>query len=218
MRYAMMLMLTMALGAGCGGRSGGLPGAGGGGGGAADLGAAVPLDGCVRPPGMCTYSGSCPSGTICSTLLGICQADPCCPKCEHCVGRCIQQTFLVEAITAYASADLMPPLPGRLAASVQLEYKNRASASVTGVKIKEAALILNPGKAAPVQKLDLKPVGAFSGTVGPGKTVRVSYAAKASVMGAPCNKQVSVQAMVAYGPAGVAVTATSPAFKFGCSH
>lgn len=41
-------------------------------------------DGCVRPPGGCYSSQDCAFGSSC---LG-CHADPCCPMCAVCYGRC----------------------------------------------------------------------------------------------------------------------------------
>jgi hypothetical protein len=42
------------------------------------------LDGCVRPPGGCFSTKDCPAGQECRG----CGADPCCPMCAVCYGKC----------------------------------------------------------------------------------------------------------------------------------
>ncbi|MCK5795675.1 MAG: hypothetical protein KAI47_00715, partial [Deltaproteobacteria bacterium] len=41
-------------------------------------------DACVLPPGACFSTQDCPTGWAC---VG-CAPDPCCPWCNHCMGRC----------------------------------------------------------------------------------------------------------------------------------
>ncbi len=39
---------------------------------------------CVQPPGGCYSNNDCPSGQVCKG----CGADPCCPMCAVCYGKC----------------------------------------------------------------------------------------------------------------------------------
>lgn len=68
----------------CGGRT--LPGADAG---TAEAGPAadgtLKKDACVRPPGGCFSTKDCPAGQQCKG----CGADPCCPMCAVCYGKCV---------------------------------------------------------------------------------------------------------------------------------
>ena len=178
---------------------------------------------CKKPAWICTSTAQCSAGQICSLEIGSCETDPCCPMCQHCVGRCVKHSFFARVLSASAHADLMPAVrPDFADAEVTLQLQNKGSAAVAGIKIAEGGVYIVPGKAAKVIDMKWKPQGSFSGSLAPGQTSKVlfegtSYQPPGRSAMVPCGKQVQVRLKVAQDK-GAAVWASSTAFKLQCSH
>ena len=178
---------------------------------------------CKKPAWICMSTAQCKAGQICSLEIGSCEADPCCPMCQHCVGRCVAHSFFARILSARAHADLMPSIrPDFAEAYVSLQLQNKGTKQVTGIKVTEGGIYISPGKAARVIDMKWNPSSSFSGTLAPGQTLIVeykgtSYKAPAPMTQVPCGQQVQVQLKVAQNQ-GAAVQAYSTAFKLECSH
>lgn len=128
-----------------------------------------------------------------------------------------KKCLLVEVLTASASADLMPPLPGRMWASLQLEFANKHDKQLTGIKLKEAAMYAGTSTVSKLLNLGLKGGTAFSGKLAPGKRERRDYSYKDTSWVTPCKSKVKIGGAVGYDQ-GPDVAFMSKAFEFGCLH
>lgn len=174
---------------------------------------------CVSPPGTCNTDSQCKGGTVCSTSLGECGADPCCPLCAACYGKCVVQDFFATVTKATAGANMMPPSTGEASVGASMTLKNTKATAHTGVTIKGGIIGLPMGPM--VYDLTLTPAPPFTGTVPAKGEVTVTLLGHGKkVPGStpvPCNKKVYVRVDVGFGP-GKTLRVNSPEITFGCVH
>ena len=226
MRSILILAATLLIcltAPGCGGRSS--LGSGGnsaldGGSGALDNKVAPPDTTCTRPKGGCNGPGDCEKGQACSTSMGECGKDPCCPQCAACYGHCVVQTFFAEETSASAGADLMPPISWEAAFTATVNLSNTSDKPQTGITF-SGGLIGIPMGPMVYTLTDVKPTAPFSGTLPAKGKVTLKLTGKGKhaggSIGAPCNKKTYVRVNVGFGP-GNTLRADSPSFTFGCVH
>jgi len=174
---------------------------------------------CVSPPGTCSADSQCKGGKVCSTSLGVCGADPCCPQCSACYGKCVKQTFFATVTGASAGADLMPPSTGAANGKATLVLRNTAAKPLTGITLKGGIIGFSMG--AMLYSMTYTADPPFSGKLAAKGEVTVKLKATGKLVGgsaaAPCNKQVYMRVDVGFAPSKT-LRVKSPEFKFGCVH
>ena len=201
---------------GCGGRSG----LASGGGAATDGQVPSPDTKCARPKGGCNGPSDCEKGQVCSTSMGECSQDPCCPQCAACYGRCVVQTFFAEVTSAVAGADLMPPISGEATFSATVRLRNTSDKPQSGITFPGGLIGLPMGPM--VYGLTVvTPMTPFSGILAAKGEVTLKLSGKGKHAGgsggAPCGKKTYVRINVGF-TSGNTLRADSPSFTFGCVH
>jgi hypothetical protein len=206
---------------GCGGRSGLTSG----GGAATDGQVPSPDTTCARPKGGCNGPSDCEKGQVCSTSLGECSKDPCCPQCAACYGHCVVQTFFAEVTSASAFVDFMPPITSTdPSVDATIRLTNTSAKPQTGVAFTGGLIGIPMGPMVySLTNIKMTPISGtlVSGTLAPKSTVVVRLSAKGKYAGgstgAPCSKKTYVRINVGFKP-GNTLRADSKSFTFGCTH